>query len=286
MNGLGGSELYHHELIIGLTEYKDLDITVATATEPNLDYHLWKDVIKLGVKVKLMDEVCHIRENFDLIIVSQPWPTSAVCHYYPNIPKISIIHSALRSEEAIKHPSIKHYISVQPDIYRCLKNQYRIKTKDISMIYNPIDETRFNKDADLDFDKIIYYNPTGTLIGEINDSLRRPMIEHVVSECIQNGTELVIVSNSKHDFNNKLITVVDPCYDTEKYVKHADFTVGIGGRTTIEGWMCGIPSYIYKVDPQGRILDIALKYPPKMDRFKRSIVCKQHYELYNKVLTL
>lgn len=278
MNGLGGSEIFNHELIQGLSQYNNLDITVATLTKPNLDFYLWQDIIKLGVNITSLEELIHNHKKIDLILVSQPQPTSILCNYhYNNIPKISIIHSALRSEDAIKHESIKHYISVQPDIYRCLKNQYGIKTKDITMIYNPIDDTRFKK-----FPQHMS-NINGVLIGEINDPLRTQMIEHAVQNCILQGLGLTIISNSKYDFKHELIKVVDPYYNTEEYLKYADFTVGIGGRTTIEGWLCGLPSYIYKVKPDGSILDIQLKYPPKNLRFKRSFVCSQYYNLINRI---
>ena len=276
-NAYGGSELFHYELIQGLSQYKDLDITVATFTKPNLDFHLWQYILKLGVDVMSLEELIHNPKKIDLIITSQPHPTSILCNYhYNNTPKISVIHSALRSEDAIKHESIKHYISVQPDIYRCLKNQYGIKTRDITMIYNPVDDTRFKKFPQH------RSNVNGVLVGEINDPLRTPMIEHIVNECIRDNMELTIISRSKRDFKHDLIKVVDPCYNTEEYLKHTDFTVGLGGRTTIEGWLCDKPSYIYKVDPSGRILDIQLKYPPKILRFKRNFVSSQYYNLIKK----
>jgi hypothetical protein len=277
MNGLGGSELFFHELIQGLSIYKDLDITIATLTKPNLDFHLWQDIIKLGADITSLEELIHNPKQIDLILVSQPQPTSILCNYhYNNTPKISIIHSALRSEDAIKHKSIKHYIAVQPDIYRCLKNQYGIKTKDISLLYNPFDTNRFKKYPQHN------KNVNGVLVGEINDPLRRPMIEHAVQNCINEGMELIIISKSKFDYKHDLIKVIDQCYNTEDYLKYADFTVGLGGRQLIEGWLCGIPGYIYKVKPDGSILDIQLKYPPKALRFKRSYVSSQYYNLINK----
>jgi hypothetical protein len=275
MNDVGGSELYHYELLMGLSKFNGLDITFATHTSPNLSFHLYQDLINNGIKVKSLTE---LQEEFDLIVASQPYPNSFLCYKYPNTPKISIIHSVLRSEDAVMHESIKHYIAVQPDIYRGLKNKYNIKVKNISLIYNPIDETRFRK-----------YprhrsSLNGVLVGEINDPLRYPMINHIVKECIEENMELTIISRSKYDFNNSLIHIQDQCYNTEDYLKYANFTVGLGGRTTIEGWMCGIPSYIYKVNSYGDILDIQLKYPPKTKRFERDYVVQQHINLYNKIL--
>jgi hypothetical protein len=108
------------------------------------------------------------------------------------------------------------------------------------------------------------------------------MIEHAVQNCINEDMELTIISKSKFDFKHNLIKVVDQCYNTEDYLKNADFTVGLGGRQLIEGWLCGIPGYIYKVKPDGSILDIQLKYPPKTLRFERSYVSSQYYNLINK----
>mgnify|MGYP003441288721 CR=1 FL=1 len=56
-NFYGGSEIFHYELIQGLSKYKDLDITVATLTEPNLDFHLWQDILKLGVNIMSLQEL-------------------------------------------------------------------------------------------------------------------------------------------------------------------------------------------------------------------------------------
>jgi hypothetical protein len=275
MNGLGGSELYHYELLMGLSQFKDLNIIFATYTEPDLTFFLYQNLQEQGIKITNM---LNLPDDFDLIIGSQPDPTVFLCNRFKDIPKISIIHSVLRSEEVIKHDSIKHYIAVQPDIYRCLKNQHNIKTKNISLFYNPIDDTRFKKY------QTHRNNINGVLIGEINDSLRLPMIKHIIGECIKDNIKLTIISRSKCDFIHDLIQVNDQCYNTEEYLKNADFTVGIGGRTTIEGWMCGIPSYIYYVNAYGDILDIQLKNPPKIERFKRNFVAKQHYSLYNKIL--
>jgi hypothetical protein len=278
MNGLGGSELYHYELLMGLSKYTDYNITFATYTNPNLDFYLYKDLLNNGIKIS---NLSNIDTDYDLIIASQPGPNYILCNLLPDIPKISIIHSALRSEDAIMHKSIKHYIAVQPDIYRCLKNIYNIKTKNISLIYNPINEDRFKK---YNIEKNLDNQIQGVLVGEINDPLRIPMINHIVTECINQNIKLTIISKSKHNFHNNLITIEDECYYTEDYLKYADFTVGLGGRTTIEGWMCNIPSYIYYVNSNGDILDIKLKYPPKIDRFKKTYVAKQHLDLYKQIL--
>jgi glycosyltransferase involved in cell wall biosynthesis len=281
-NDKGGSECYHHELITGLSKYKNLDITVATLTEPNFDFQLWQDIIKLGIKVEPLGYICQQQKQFDLIIVSQPYPTSLLCHHFPNTPKISIIHSALRSEEPIKHESIKQYISVQVDIKKLLKRSHNIESE---LIYNPVDPTRFNKNPmKMDGNNIIYYDTTGVFVGEVNDLLRVPMVDHLVQNCIQNNHKLICISRSKRDFNTDLVTFVEPTLNTEHYLKNADFAAGLRGRVAIESYMCGVPFYAYDVDSSGRILKTELVTYMKTRRFEREFVSSQHYNLYKQVL--
>lgn len=282
-NASGGSELFHYELITGLTKYPDLDITVATLTEPNFDFQLWKDITKLGIKVCSLERLIQIPDDyFELIISSQPHPTNILCQRYPNTPKISIIHSILRSEEPIKHESIKKYIAVQVDIKKGLKRFHNIESK---LIYNPVDPTKFNKEPmKLDRNNIIYYNTTGVFVGEVNDPLRIPMVDHLVQNCIQNNHKLVCISRSKRDFNTDLVTFIEPTLNTEHYLKNADFSAGLLGRVAIESYMCGVPFYGYEVDSSGRILGVKLRDSIKTRRFEKEFVCSQYYELFNKVI--
>jgi len=274
MNGLGGSECFHHELIQGLSQYKDLDITVATLTKPNLDFHLWKDILKLGVDITSLEELIHNPKKIDLIITSQPQPTSILCNYsYTNTPKISIIHSILRSEEPIKHDSIKQYIAVQIDIKKGLKRFHNIESE---LIYNPVDPIRFNENI---HGKPNYSFTRGVFVGEANDPLRFPMLNHLVQNCKQNGWYLDVISRGKVDFNTDLVNYIEPTYNTEEYLKNADFAAGLRGRVAIESYMCGVPFYAYDVDSTGRILKVELVDYMKTRRFKRDYVCSQYYNL-------
>ncbi len=280
-NAYGGSELFHYELIQGLSQYKDLDITVATYTFPNLDFHLWQDLIKLGVKVKSLGDV---RENIyyekpDLILTSQPQPTELVCYLFPEIPKISIIHSILRSEEPIKHESIYKYIAVQIDIKKGLKQFHNIESE---LIYNPVDETRFNIIGKPSYQDKEYQRITGVFVGDAMDSLRAPMLEHLVQNCIQNNWRLGIISKNKRDFQSDLIYYIEPTYNTEKYLKNADFAAGLRGRVAIESYMCGVPFYAYDVNVSGSILKVSLVDYMKTRRFERNFVSSQYYNLIKK----
>lgn len=278
-----GSELYHFELCRELS-YHVSDLTLAVynnfESNPHSKYYPMIPLLQQsGVKL------IHIKnlqpeESYDLIIASQPHINQFLCDLYPNTPKISIIHSPYRSEEPIFHDSIKHYIAVDVFILQFLKNQIKIPTKNISLIFNGIDFSKFNKNHKYKLERT-----TGVFIGGWNDPLRSKMFNHICDHCIKNDWDLFVVGTPHADQSKPPnIKFFSGIYNTEIFTKCADFTVGLGGRTTIEGWAFGIPSYIYKINSLGDILDIQLKYPPKMERFDIKNITQQHLNLYKKFI--
>jgi len=63
-------------------------------------------------------------------------------------------------------------------------------------------------------------------------------------------------------------------------------TAGIQlGRTTIEGWLCGKPGWIYQVDSNGGILTKNLHDPPQdVEKYYADNVAKQIKEKYVEIL--
>lgn len=279
-----GSELYHFELCKELSKHIP-DITLATYNDFSLTntdskyYSLINTLNKCGVKLVQLQNLPP-QENFDLIIASQPHVNQYLCNLYPKIDKISIIHSPYRAEEPIFHKSIKHYIAVDVFVFKYLKNELKIPTNKIELIFNGIDFDKFNIKNKLKLERT-----TGVLIGGWNDPLRNQMFNHICEYCTINDWDLFVIGtpypDSSKSPNVKFFTGI---YNTEIFTSVADFTVGLGGRTTIEGWAFGIPSYIYKVNPSGDILDIQIKYPPKMERFNIKYVVQQHLKLYKQII--
>jgi len=280
-----GSELYHFELSKTLSDHiKDLTLFVfndfSLSSTDSKYYPLIDTLLKKGVKIITHKEL-NPNENYDLIISSQPHVTKLMCDVYPKINKINIIHSPYRSEEPIFHDSIKHYIAVDVFVLKYLKNEIKIPFNKISLIFNGVDFNKFNKE-----NKIKLERTTGILIGGWNDPLRNKMYNHICEHCINNNWDLFVVGTPYPDPSKpQNIKFFSGIYNTEIFTSAADFTVGLGGRTTIEGWAFGIPSYIYKVNPLGDILDIQLKYPPKIDRFNVKNIASQHIKLYKKIVS-
>jgi hypothetical protein len=72
----------------------------------------------------------------------------------------------------------------------------------------------------------------------------------------------------------------------ETFVKNCSETAGILlGRTTIEGWLCGKPGWIYNVDENGYILNKEKhNVPDDIKKFDGLGVAKKIKEEYIKIL--
>jgi hypothetical protein len=278
VNGLGGSELYHYELAKELYN-NDIDITLFTLREIDSKDQIRIKLNDIGIK-QISSKNINNKEQFDIIVASQPQVNDFLLNLYPNTPIISIIHSEIRSEDPILNSRISHYIGIRQPIVDMLINEYNIDSNKVSLIYNPIDTNRFNLD-----NRVSYEKTTGIFVGEVLDNIRFEAISHLVKHCIENDWDLMIMSESKYDFNHPNIKYIDKRWDTETIVKNVDFTAGILlGRTTLEGLCCGVPGYVYYINKNGNVTGINLIEPDNIQQFDSKYVAQQHIELYNKII--
>jgi hypothetical protein len=65
-----------------------------------------------------------------------------------------------------------------------------------------------------------------------------------------------------------------------------NFTAGILlGRTTLEGWCCDVPGYLYIININGDILSIETDPPSNIvDLCDSNNVAEEHIKLYKKIL--
>ena len=280
VNGFGGSEMYHYELVRELNLLGN-DITLFSLRDVDRGDSVRKKLDEFGIRqidIKTLD----VTEKFDIIVASQPQVNAFIIQYFKGTPIISIIHSEIRSETPILDENISHYISIRKPITDMLINEYGISKDKISLIYNPIDQSRFNSEGGIKNEKT-----SGIFVGEVLDPIRFKAVSHLVESCIENDWDLYLMSNSKHDFKHPNIKYINTRWDTENVVKHMDFTAGILlGRTTLEGWCCDVPGYIYLIDVNGNLKGI--ETDPPDDYFKELCnskhVAKQHIELYEKFI--
>jgi hypothetical protein len=279
VNGLGGSELYHYELAKEL-HLSGNDVTLFTAREIDKNDIVRIKLYELGVKQIDLTNI-DISEKFDIIVASQPQINLFFIEQFPNTPKISIIHSEIRSEDPILNDNIQHYIAIRQPIADMLINEYNISSDKVSLIYNPIDRSRFNSENSLKNQK-----KSGIFVGEVLDNIRFKSVSHLVKSCIDKDWDLYLMSDSRYNFKHPNIKYIDKRWDTENVVKNMDFTAGILlGRTTLEGWCCGVPGYMYLIDINGDILNIEIDKPENIEELCDSKnVANKHIELYKKII--
>lgn len=272
-NGLGGSELYHYELARELYAAGH-DITLFTMRQID-----WMDQVRLKLQhVRQLDLTnLDMSEKYDIIVASQPQVNLFMLEQFKDTPIISIIHSEIRSEDPVLDPRIAHYIAIRKPIADMLIDTYKIPKNKVSLIYNPIDRSRFNED---EAEKLERYS--GIFVGEVLDPIRFKAVQHIVQQCIENDWDLYIMSESRYDFNHPNIKYVDKRWDTENLVQMMNFTAGILlGRTTLEGWCCGVPGYMYIIDIHGNIQSIETTAPDYIKQLCDSkYVAEQHIQLY------
>jgi glycosyltransferase involved in cell wall biosynthesis len=186
-------------------------------------------------------------------------------------------------ENPVIHPSIKKYVAIRPEIKEYIISNFTIPENMVDVIYNPIDETKF-------FDKKINSENYILFVGSV-DYLREKTIKDLVEYSKIENKELWIVGENKSNYLSELIKnshvkYYGPTLDVDKYIHKCSETAGILlGRTTIEGWMCNKPGWIYNVDNTGDIISKELFDIPKdIDKFKSSSVSKEIKNKFIEVL--
>jgi hypothetical protein len=301
-----GSEMYVYELAKSLKKL-NCDVTVLSDIEGPLS----KLAQQQGVKVlpfseppgyKLGDGVWGLNTpqgvvksqpnmmykisevNYDIIHTQHNPITNHICGLYPNIPKISTIHSEVISlENPVINDSIKKYICIRPEIQKHIIDNFDIQQELTEVIYNPIDTNRFNTKNTKTYPYVLF-------VGTI-DYLREKTIKDLVDYSKSQNKELWLVGENKANYLSELLenTHVKHFQATnkvEEYVKNCTETAGILlGRTTIEGWLCGKPGWIYQVDDKGEILSKEKhEIPVDVEKFNSIEVAKKIKEEYIKII--
>jgi hypothetical protein len=103
--------------------------------------------------------------------------------------------------------------------------------------------------------------------------------------------ELWLVGENKANYLSDLLVNSHVKYfeatnKVESFVKNCSDTAGILlGRTTIEGWLCGKPGWIYNIDDSGHIINKErFEVPEDINKFDSTEIAKKIKEEYIKIL--
>ncbi len=218
--------------------------------------------------------------NFDIIHCQHKPIVDVLNMLYPTVDKICTIHSeVIDLENPVKHPSIKKYIAIRPEIKDYIVNNFQIDENNVEVIYNPIDGNKF-------YNKNIPSKNYILFVGSI-DYLREKTIRDLINISKSENKELWLVGENKSEYLNEIlinshVKYFGPTLDVDKYIHECSETAGILlGRTTIESWMCGKPSWIYNIDKFGNILEKKLhEVPNEVEKFRSDLVSSKIKEEY------
>ena len=223
--------------------------------------------------------------DFDIIHMQHKPVAERMIQFYPEINKIYSIHSeVIELEDPIKHESIKKYIAIRPEIKDYIVDKFEIPEEQVEVIYNPIDNDKFKPKPTVKTENSVLF------VGTI-DYLRKETILDLMERTKEEGKELWLVGEDKSNYLQQVlfephVKYFPSTWSVENFIYKCEETAGIQlGRTTIEGWMCGKPSWIYKVDSGGFILSKEKFDPPTdIEKYYASNVAQQIKNEYVKIL--
>ena len=297
-----GSELYVYELAKSLLK-QNCDVTVMSqiggpltdmakragikcitfeqAPGFKLGDGVWTFDAGNGVQVSTPNMMYRISDvNFDIIHMQHKPVAERMIQFYPEIDKVYSIHSeVIDLEDPIKHESIKKYIAIRPEIKEHMINNFEIPEEEIEVIYNPVDNEKFKPKQTKTQDAVLF-------VGTI-DYLRRETIMDLIDYTRDNNKELWLMGEDKNNYLPALLSQehvkhFKPSWNVEKLINECSETAGIQlGRTTIESWLCGKPSWIYKVNSLGSIESKDRFEPPTdLEKYYTDNVASQIKEIY------
>jgi hypothetical protein len=249
---------------------------------------VWEFATPQGNQKSQLNVLYKVSEpNFDVIHVQHKPVSERILNLYPDIEKVSTIHSEVMSKELenpVEHPSIKKYIAIRPEIKQHLIESFGINENSIEVIYNPVDNEKFKVRQNKDDNYVLF-------VGTV-DYLREWAIKDLVNYTQDNNKELWLVGANHSTYLDELllnphVKHFQPTWNLEKFLMNCSETAGIQlGRTTIEGWMSGKKSWIYKVDSAGTILSKELFEPPSdIEKYYSNNVAKQIRKIYVEALS-
>lgn len=222
--------------------------------------------------------------DYDIIHFQHKPVAERILSMYPELPKISAIHSEVISlEDPVVDPTIKKYIAIRPEIKEHMINNFDIPEEMIEVIYNPVDNEKFQSKKVSEENYVLF-------VGTI-DYLRKETILDLIEYTREIGKELWLVGENNGNYLENVLLEdhvkhFPSTWKIENFILKSYETAGIQlGRTTIESWMCGKSSWIYKVDKGGFILSKEKFTPPSdIEKYHTLKVAQQIKDEYIKIL--
>jgi len=258
-SALTGAPMYCYELARELMKRGNSVTIIAPKVGNDLLVRAQYD----GVDVYSFDDAPD--EKFDILHLNELEPARFALERY-NAPAVATVHSEYPCEEPLYDPRIKAYICIRESVaLKLVKGG--LGSKRVRVIPNGIDFSRF-RPTPLPNKKTVLF--AGTI-----DPLRKESAYDLMERARAGNFKVIFVGKKYDSWADDLPDYAewyDQAWWIEEYVKRCTHTAGVLlGRSTIEGWAMGRPGYVYDIDLEGNIKDMALHHPPA-DMSKYDIV--------------
>lgn len=264
---LTGSELYvyelarellalgHHVGIASLATNMDSEL-VGRLQHENLEYYQLADA----------------PNDWDIVHCSQTSVTE-MCKLMFKCPIIQTVHSEVLDKYESPVDGIAHYVAIRPKIFERLMDKYPVDK--VSLIYNGVDKNRF-KPFEIKHKSIIFP-------GTVN-YLRAKAFQDV-AKYMEDGYKIIYVGDGWPKEGAKgNAYFMKPRWDIENVYKMGSMTASIMlGRTSIEGWMMGLPALIYEIDDKGEIIKKKIQEPlNNLERYHSDYMAREIVKIYER----
>ena len=269
---LTGSEIYVYELAreLLLLGHK---VTIASMAT-NMSSELVGRLQSHNLKYYQLSDVDY--NDFDVIHTNQTNVTEMVRMLAPNKPVVQTVHSEILDTYESPVDGIDHYIAVRPKIYENLVTKYG--SEKVTLIYNGIDAGRFYPRPN-NGEKCIIFP------GTVN-YLRAKAFQDV-AKYMEDGYKIIYIGGGwKKEGALGNAYFMKPVWDIEKVYTKATMTASIMlGRTTIEGWMMGLPGLIYNINDKGEIISKKIQEPLNdLERYRSDYMTREIVKIYEGVI--
>lgn len=295
---LTGSEVYYYEVAKTLAKTGHR-VTVAST---DINGQLAGMARELGI------EVCHIDDG----IPDKPYEAVFVSHK-PVVERVleerlkssnwresrvvSINHHEFYPvERPVSDGGIFHYVAIRPAILDMMVSECGIPRDMITLVWNPFDTTKFDMSRrartnrfNVNPNRLPYRRdePFRVLFCGTVDYVRKAAIYDVCRSARTMGDTVRLVGMNTADYLGSLleefkgtVSWIPQTWDVQELVLDSDVTAGVFvGRTTIEGWLCGIPGIVYEMNEDLTIRSVDFHdVPADLSVFDENNVVKQLLE--------
>ena len=221
--------------------------------------------------------------DYDVIQTNHTPITEFLLNLYPEHKFVTVVRSeVIDLENPVVDDKVKHYVAIRPSIKKYINEKFDVPNENIKVIYNPFDTKRFTpKESPSNEKETILF--VGTM-----DYLRKRPIEDLIEKVNEEDKILWLVGKDTMgyatEFSEKYDNVIyfGESDKVEDFYHKCDVTAGILlGRTTIEGYLCGKPGWIYYVDKEGIVKDKEYtEIPENLEIFKSDYSIDKFKEVY------